>query len=81
MKTDFLLKDFSDFEISNAQKLNLSGGGNYTGKVSGTGSINGQSTMDIALYDKKGKIVEHMCDLPDSYFGGLKPIGTNMGTF
>ncbi len=54
MKTDYLLEDFSSYEVLNEQMSNIIGGTKispHTRIVSGTGSYNGQTTVDITLYN------------------------------
>lgn len=80
MKKDILLKNFSSFEISNEEQTNLIGGRKSASSavVIGSTEYNGQTTMDIA-YVNDGEITTVMCDQADSDWGGLQPIGSEVG--
>ncbi|WP_396177677.1 hypothetical protein [Flavobacterium sp.] len=83
MKT--VIEEFKDFVIENEQFQNIFGGrkisSDYTGVVSGTNGSGSSSTMDITLYNDAGQIIGHYCDQPDANFGGIKAIGTVVGTY
>jgi hypothetical protein len=83
MKT--IIEEFKDFMIENEQFQNICGGrrlsSDYTGVVSGTNGSGSSSTMDITLYNDSGQIVSTYCSLPDANFGGIKAVGTVVGTY
>ncbi len=82
MKKDFLLSEFSNFKLLNKEFEAIRGGrrtltsakviGLYTNPA-------GQTFMDIGYYGGDGSLVQERCDQPDADWGGVKPIGTEVG--
>lgn len=79
-----LLNEFELFELENKTKLNIIGGRRSvtsTVVVGTTGpDANGATTMDLVCVGTDGSWCgDPMCDQPDADWGGIKPIGTEVG--